>query len=137
MVPSFAAHREEGWLLDGGVMNKTQRAAFLNGLPRRPSQRTRIYKALVAAEPDGLTYDDLSTLISPGTGIVNQSVATRLAELRNMGLIYRTTRTKRTRLGAMASVWRVRKHPKPPIKREKCPTCGHLMTARQSARVRR
>jgi hypothetical protein len=77
-------------------------AAFAN-LPLKDTQRRRILEVHMA-HPDGLTNDEMDQL---GTGIVLQSLNTRVSELHRGGWLEDTGLTRLTRHGIQAVVWRI------------------------------
>ena len=106
-------------------MSATRREAFLAIQSKLGKIQNIVFKAVERAGEDGLTYDEAVVRFK---GIYPLgTIQPRLTELHHLGVIYRTKRTRTTRNGRQASVYRVRKFPKPPMVRGRCDKCGQLM----------
>lgn len=79
----------------------TSVAAYLGSKPRHPSARKRIFKAIFESGDWGKTFDELMTEL----GLTHSNSSTRLTELRKIGAIVDSGRTRLTRNNAAATVW--------------------------------
>jgi hypothetical protein len=82
-------------------MKGTSMAAYRKGAPRRPSTRQRIFKVLLEAGDWGRTFDELMVEM----GLNHSNSTSRLTELRKMGAITDSGKTRLTRNNAAATVW--------------------------------
>lgn len=85
--------------------SRTSRAAAKDAKRRAPSQRDRILKCIRDAGEYGRTDDEIELL----TGLSGNTVRPRRGELRDRGKIWKDPeKTRPTRSGSQAAVWRAR-----------------------------
>jgi predicted transcriptional regulator len=98
-------------------------APFVNKL------QDRVLTHIKRMEPHGATSDQLEEIL----GLAHQTVSARVRELYTQGWIYRTKRTRSTRSGRHAVVYRARREQKSGVL---C-TCDHPTCSREPCKMLR
>lgn len=83
--------------------SETSKAAARSIAPRMNPMRVSILAALIRADPQGLTADEIERC----TGMTGNSIRPRLVEMETLTWVVRDGDTRETRSGRPASVWRV------------------------------
>lgn len=78
----------------------TSREAAKHAAARIAEQRTEVYRAIIRAGSNGLTWDEIVVKLS-----ISPTSNGRITELRDMGLICDSDRRRKTRRGRNATVW--------------------------------
>jgi predicted transcriptional regulator len=92
--------------------------------PHLTQLQLQILELIRGAGARGMTCDEVEHWMGNKR---HQTVSARVRELYLLGFIYRTTRTRRTRSGRMAVVYRVRRKRKPMDAMPTCSECGRTL----------
>lgn len=118
-------------------MSKTRRASYLAilGSGTDKTYQRKIYDALEDSDPRGLTIDEIIVMF--GGDRKATTVQPRVTELHQLGLIYKTKRTRLSRARREVAVYRIRQHPKPPMERHRCPLCSSMISRKKAREISR
>ncbi len=104
--------------------SETSRAAARSMKPHLTELHLRVLMLIKGAGAFGRTCDEVENMM---LGKRHQTVSARVRELYLMGFIYRTKRTRPTRSGRHAVVYRVRRERKPMASMPTCSGCGRTL----------